>query len=283
MRVTPLHQSDSLSATDYQCDKGPGEKPYSSVHTAYSLYYLRRGSFTYHALGYSHEMSPGSILVGHPGDEYTCTYDRHVWGDETLIYRFAPALLEGMGAHDAQLWRIGRVPALPELMMLGELARAVADGKSDIGIDEAGIALASAFAKAISGRALKPLRVGVRDRHRAVEAAQWIEAHSQEPIELEHVAQAVGLSPFHFLRFFTKVLGVTPHQYLIRARLRQAARSLIEENRSITDIALDVGFGDVSNFVRTFHRAAGVSPRRFRQAAKGDREVLQAQIAALAA
>jgi len=47
----------------------------------------------------------------------------------------------------------------------------------------------------------------------------------------------------------------------------------------ITDVAYDVGFGDLSNFVRTFHRAAGVSPRRFRQAAKGDRKILQDRLA----
>jgi AraC-like DNA-binding protein len=65
------------------------------------------------------------------------------------------------------------------------------------------------------------------------------------------------------------VLGVTPHQYLIRSRLRHAARLLADNTRSITDIAYDVGFSDLSNFVRTFHRAAGVSPRGFRRVATG--------------
>ena len=50
------------------------------------------------------------------------------------------------------------------------------------------------------------------------------------------------------------------------ARLRRAARLLSSTDQPITDIAFGVGFGDLSNFVRTFHRAAGVSPRRFRQA-----------------
>ena len=57
------------------------------------------------------------------------------------------------------------------------------------------------------------------------------------------------------------MLGVTPHQYLVRSRLRRAARLLADGARSISDVAFDVGFGDLSNFVRTFHRAAGVSPR----------------------
>ena len=56
------------------------------------------------------------------------------------------------------------------------------------------------------------------------------------------------------------MLGVTPHQYLVRSRLRHAARLLADDDSAVTDIAYDVGFGDLSNFVRTFHRAAGVSP-----------------------
>jgi AraC-like DNA-binding protein len=74
---------------------------------------------------------------------------------------------------------------------------------------------------------------------------------------------------------------VTPHQYLVRARLRRAARLLADDTRSITDVAFDVGFADLSNFVRTFHRAAGVSPRAFRRAAKGDRGIFHDRLAAL--
>ena len=76
------------------------------------------------------------------------------------------------------------------------------------------------------------------------------------------------------------MLGVTPHQYLVRSRLRHAARLLADEERAVTDIAFDVGFADLSNFVRTFHRAAGVSPRGFRNAARGDRKIFQDRLAA---
>lgn len=60
---------------------------------------------------------------------------------------------------------------------------------------------------------------------------------------------------------------MTPHQYLVRSRLRHAARLLAEPELPVTEI----GFGDLSNFVRTFHRAAGLSPRRFRELATGRR------------
>jgi transcriptional regulator GlxA family with amidase domain len=140
---------------------------------------------------------------------------------------------------------------------------------------------ASRFVELVGGREKKPTAARAQDRRRAVEAALWMEAHAHEPIELEHAASVAGLSAFHFLRIFAQVLGVTPHQYLLRSRLRHAARLLADGARSITDIAFDVGFGDLSNFVRTFHRAAGVSPRGFRLAAKGDRKIFQDRLAAL--
>ena len=67
----------------------------------------------------------------------------------------------------------------------------------------------------------------------------------------------------------------------MRSRLRRAARLLAEEARPVTEVAFEAGFGDLSNFVRTFHRAAGVSPRTFRRAAQGDRKILQDRLAAL--
>jgi len=78
------------------------------------------------------------------------------------------------------------------------------------------------------------------------------------------------------------VLGVTPHQYLVRSRLKRAAKLLAQEEIPVTDVALDVGFADLSNFVRTFRRAAGVSPRGFRLAARGKRRIFQERLAALA-
>ena len=124
---------------------------------------------------------------------------------------------------------------------------------------------ASRFVDVVSGRERRPVAAGASDRRRAVDAALWLDAHAHEAIDLESAAREAGLSAFHFLRLFARVLGVTPHQYLVRSRLRHAARLLADDARSITEIAFDVGFGDLSNFVRTFHRAAGVSPRAFPQ------------------
>ena len=278
MTAATLFRNASLSVLDLRCSAGPGDEPFVEPHGGFSVSYVRRGSFGYNARGRSFELVAGSILVGYPGDEYMCTHD-HVHGDECLSFHLAPALVEAIGER-AEVWRIGGVPPLSEPMVLGELAQAAAEGRSDVGLDEVGLLLAARVVEVVSGRARRASSARARDRRRAVDAALWLDAHSHEPIDLDRAAREVGLSPFHFLRVFAKVLGVTPHQYLVRSRLRHAARRLAEDAGSVTDIAFDVGFGDLSNFVRTFHRAAGVPPLSFRQAAKGDRKILQERLAA---
>jgi len=280
MISTTLLRSDSLRVVDRRCEASPSDAPFVEVHGDYSLSYVRRGTFGYRSRGASFELVAGSILVGYPGDEYVCTHDHaRVDGDECLSFHMTPTLVEAIGDRP-EVWQRGCVPPLPELMVLGELAQAAAEGRTDVDLDEIGMALASRFVDIASGRSTALSEAHPRDRARAVEAARWLDAHAAEAIDLTSAARAVGLSPFHFLRVFANVLGVTPHQYLVRARLRRAARLLADGSRSITDVAFDVGFGDLSNFVRTFHRAAGVSPGRFRRAARGDRKILQERLTA---
>lgn len=274
---TTLLKHRSISVSDFRCTAGPGDRPFTEQFGCHSVSYVRKGSFGCQSRGRSFELVTGSVLVGFPGDEYVCTHD-HVCGDECLSFFLEPELVETIGGR-RETWRIGAAPPLPELMVLGELAQAAADGRSDISLDEVGHLFASRFVDAVSGRTLRSAEVKARDRRRAVETARWIEANSHQPIDLDAAANQAGISAFHFLRLFAKVLGVTPHQYLVRSRLRHAARLLTEEDIAITDIAFDVGFGDLSNFLRTFHRAAGVSPRAFRDAARGKRKILQERVA----
>ncbi|MEO6027258.1 MAG: AraC family transcriptional regulator [Candidatus Binatia bacterium] len=270
MAATTLWRSDALTVIDYRCDAGPHVAPFVELHGGFDLAYVRKGSFGYRTRGQAFELVAGAVLVGHPGDEFLCTHDHRV-GDECLSFQLSPALVEMVGGR-VELWRSGTLPPLAELMVLGELAEAVAAGTSDLALDEAGMALAARCVEIVADRRPRPYVASERDRRRAVDAALWIDERATEPVDLAQVADAAGLSAFHFLRLFANVLGVTPHQYLVRSRLRRAARLLADEDRAITDVAYDVGFGDLSNFVRTFHRAAGVSPRGFRHAARGDRK-----------
>ena len=260
--------------TDYRCSAAPGDRPYIELFSAHSIAYVRKGSFGCCSRGRSYELVPGSLLVGHAGDEYSCAHDHHAGGDECLSFQFAPEIVEAVG-DDSRIWRMGCIPPLPRLMVLGELAQSASEGGSGVSVEEVGLVLARRLVELLSDRPRPRNNTAPRDRRRAVEAALWIDAHSHESIGLDAIARETGLSTFYFLRVFNRVFGVTPHQYLLRSRLRRAARLLTEDTRAITSVAFDVGFNDLSNFVRTFHRAAGVPPERFRRASRGERKILQ--------
>jgi AraC-like DNA-binding protein len=277
MASTTLLQGRSITVSEFRCTAVPGDKPFAELHRCHSISYVRKGSFGYASRGRTHELVTGSMLVGFPDAEFVCSHD-HVCGDECLSFFFTGELVEAIGDRP-EPWQVGATPPLPELMVLGELAQAAACGRSDLGLDEIGQMLASRLIAVVSGESRKKAAPTARDRRRAVEAALWIDANSQRDIALEDAAREAGVSPFHFLRLFSGVLGVTPHQYLVRARLRHAARLLTSDDRDVTDVAYDSGFNDLSNFVRTFHRAAGVPPLKFRQASRGMRKIFQERLA----
>lgn len=278
--ATTLH-SGPISVVDYRCDAGPGDPAFPERHEAFSLSYVRHGTFGYRVRGREFEMVAGAMLIGFPGDEFLCTHD-HACGDECLSFRLAAEVADTVGSND-KLWKRGALPPLAEIMVLGELAQAAAAGENWVGLDEIGWLLAMRLAALTGSKSQKLRRASPRDRRRVVETALWLDANAHEPVDLERAARQAGVSPFHFLRLFAGIVGVTPHQYLLRSRLRRAARALATDDRPVSDIALDVGFADLSNFVRTFHRAAGLSPRGFRQAARAadpnERKILQDRLA----
>ena len=259
MIVNEVARSKHVRIVDYRCTRGPGDGASGvEVHRGYSLSYVRRGAFGCVAGGRAFELVTGSFFIGRPGAEYVATHD-HVCGDECLSFQFSHELVDLLGGERA--WhRIG-APPLAKLVVLAERAQAaIADGAAD----EVALLLAERFVELAEGRQQRAISPSARDRARMVRAAQWLEVHASEEVTLDDAAAEAGLGPFHFLRLFASVHGMTPHQYLLSVRLRRAAKLLATTNQPITDIAYDVGFNDLSNFVRTFRAAAGVSPRAFR-------------------
>lgn len=265
----------SILIVDYRCDAGPQDIPFVELHTRASLSYVRRGSFGCKALGCHRELIPGSFLVGYPGDEYTCTHEHHDGGDECLSIQLAADIADELCGRSST-WRIGALPPVAELAVAAEFVQRAVARRDDIGVDEAGLALVARFIRMRRGLSYAPQRLSASIRRRMVQSAEWLSANAAGRIDLAAAAARAGLSPFHFLRTFKAALGVSPHQFLLRTRLRVAAQRLLDEQDvPVTVIALEVGFEDLSNFVRTFHRAAGISPGAFRKLARLNRNIFQ--------
>src|ERR1700694_1241827 len=170
MTATPLLPRPSISVSDCRASAGPDDTPFVEQHRGHSVSYVRKGSFGCESRGRFFELVAGSILVGHPGDEYLCTHD-HGCGDECLSFFLRPERVEAIGDR-SEVWRIVAAPPLPELMVLGELAQAAAEGRSDVGLGEVGALFASRFVEGVSGRPRGPAAANARDRRRAVRSEE---------------------------------------------------------------------------------------------------------------
>jgi AraC family transcriptional regulator len=119
MITATVFASPSVSVIEYRCTDGPSVTPVTERHRAYSLSYVRRGSFGYHTRGRSFDLVAGSVLIGAPGDEYVCTHD-HGQGDQCLSFHLAPEVIDAIGGR-VETWQTRALPPLPELIVLGEV------------------------------------------------------------------------------------------------------------------------------------------------------------------
>ena len=93
-----------------------------------------------------------------------------------------------------------------------------------------------------------------------------IERHLGEELRLEELARVACFSPFHFHRIYAAITGETIREFVARIRLERAASSLLRHpDRSVTEIALDAGFGGSAAFARAFRAAYGTTASEFRK------------------
>ncbi|MGK3961421.1 helix-turn-helix transcriptional regulator [Sorangium sp. So ce118] len=84
-------------------------------------------------------------------------------------------------------------------------------------------------------------------------------------LSIEDVAREAAISPYHFIRQFEAVFGVTPHQYRIRRRLDLAKQLLAAGQHSVTDVCMEVGFSSLGSFSALFAQRIGVPPSAYRR------------------
>jgi AraC-like DNA-binding protein len=95
-------------------------------------------------------------------------------------------------------------------------------------------------------------------------AKDLADARYFEPLDVDDLAAAAGLSRAHFSREFRRAFGDSPHAYLLTRRLERAAALLRNTDRSVTDICFSVGLQSLGSFTTSFTRTYGVSPTRYR-------------------
>jgi AraC-like DNA-binding protein len=102
-------------------------------------------------------------------------------------------------------------------------------------------------------------------RIRLCRAREMLAAVDDHAVRVDDVAREVRMSPFHFIRQFGSVFGVTPHQFRIERRLEQARILLARGDHSVTDVCMEVGFSSLGSFSALFARRVGESPSAYQR------------------
>jgi AraC family transcriptional regulator len=210
--------------------------------------------------------------LGNSGHCFECGHDHGV-GDRCLSFHFTPEFVESVVSDVPGARRIDfalpSLPPIPELIPVAAAAQVARRGDAEVSFEELALGIVATVATVLadtnsSGESMRPRSASRRDQRRVTDALRRIEAESDRSLSLRQLAQDAAMSPYHFLRTFRAVAGVTPHQYLLHMRLQRAAARLRCSDDKISAIAADAGFTDLSTFNRRFRRVLGSSPRAYR-------------------
>jgi AraC family transcriptional regulator len=272
-----LARGDNWTVSDVICTAGPNDRTFEEQHSQVCIAVVVAGSFQYQSSSGRELMTPGSLLLGNVGQYFQCSHE-HAVGDRCVSFTYEPRYFESLAAEVGMRIQSSplplRIPPFRELS--GVIARVCTGIAAASSVTRHNRSTSSAEWEEIGlelARRTLDLATGVTPQAGISQAAEAritrlvriIEAHPEIEHTLRSLAREAKLSRFHFLRLFQHLTGLTPHQYVRRARLRWAATRLILDPSRVVDIALDSGFGDVSNFNHAFRAEFNMNPMAHRR------------------
>jgi AraC-like DNA-binding protein len=269
----PVAAGDGWTVEDVICTSGPQDRSFEERHSCFRLVIVGAGTFGYRSHRSRELMTPGSLLFGNAGQCFECEHD-HGSGDRCLSFGLAPDYFERLAADagvrpGAARFEGLRVPPIREVTPILSAAGAAWMQPADSTVEpmqwEELLMTMVARSLDLTQSARPSNGLPLNAEAAVARAIRLIDEDPAAPLTLRHLASHARLSPYHFLRTFRRLTGVTPHQFVLRARLREAATRLRTEASLVLDVALDCGFGDLSNFNHAFRAEFGVSPRAYRR------------------
>jgi AraC-like DNA-binding protein len=261
-RVTTIFETKSLTIERFDHPEACPHKDPKSERTEQTVVtFVERGGFEITEGGRKWDFKHSDVLVSAPGLKRSYRHFQSCPEDVCLSISFPPDIVEGA---------LGR---LPQDMAPPKVTGAVTStfayhwiieslrSSHRLDIESAAFHCASVLGP---HRWQRPPRLsGVGAHTRKIRAAcMSMNSYPEEHHSLTSLAAEAGMSSFYFARVFSELVGEPPHRYLVKVRLRHAAK-LLRMGALVTEAALKSGFPDINHFSKTFHRRYGVPPSRY--------------------
>ncbi len=187
-----------------------------------------------------------------------------------------PGLIDGMAQEIGEPWKAAALR--PQFRVFDQhLATLLGELHAEVSLSENGADLSvTSLINLVGVRLLRSAEVSDKaptesagatvSAVRLAQAVEYLSDRVGDRVTLEELAQAVGMSPFHFSRSFKKATGLPPHEFHIQLRISRARELLRTRTRlPVAQIAADLGFADENHLRRHFKRVVGMSPAAFRK------------------
>ena len=265
--VATIFEGEGWRLADIVCSADASDAPFEEQHDYVSVALVLAGAFTYRSSAGSGDLCSGSLLLGSPHTPFTCTH-KHGAGDRCVAFQFTAECYEEVLS---SLSTPGAGMTFPRVVLpvstgsavLFAKTEALASGYSKGSAHELALSIVSWVTGTLGRRVREPTPTPAQ-----AEAMLAVARAIEEDVTGEHslrtLSALVAMSPFHFIRCFKRVVGTTPHRYVRIARVRQAARLLCDPGLSISSVAFEVGFQDLSVFNHAFRQILGLTPRALR-------------------
>jgi len=245
-------------------------------HTRHHIVILLEGSFTSTMESATGRRRTGwrSSSQGHTpiipaGQRYSACWEE---GLEDLSIHMDPALLARAAAEAGVSEKVELVEACsvsdPVIRQIGMALKAEVESEGPAGrlyAESLGNVLAVHLLRRYTqdGDRLRTALGGLSGR-KLNQATEFIQENIERDLGITEIADAVDLSPFHFARSFKQATGVSPHQYLIKSRIKRAKALLAESELPIVEVGFKAGFKKQSHFTTLFRKLTDLTPKAYR-------------------
>jgi AraC family transcriptional regulator len=274
--IHTLYTSDFYRINDFKCRCRDCRTSKPEYNNSFSISFVRKGNFLFNIFRNSLDSYTGCVLVTKPEYERTVTHV-HTVPDECTIFDFKTSfykeLLEYYGG--VQFFKSNDlhstlVKTTPETEFLHHyiLHCVLSNQETKLEIDQLVMEVAEKILSNVAPYIPdQSINARLKRNHlTTIERAKaYITAHFTDDVSLTEIADHCHVSPFHFSRIFKTFTLITPHQFLLSIRLKQAELLLKNSTKPVMDVAFSSGFNSIEHFTSAFSNRYKVPPAQFRE------------------